>query len=282
MRRTLDAFATLAVLSTAVNVAAQPRLPIIDTHVHYSQPAWQQHPPEAVFRAFDAAGVPCALVSSSPDDGTLTLKRTAPDRVVPVLRPYRGNITPSNWFRDATAPAYLEGRLAQGDYKGIGEFHLYEDSSADTEVVKRVVALAVARGLFVHIHSGAGAIHRVIAYASQARILWAHAGLSEPPEVVGPLLDRYPQVVTEVSFRAHSIAPGGTIDPRWRDILLRHGARIMIGTDTYITSRWDGYGRLIEEHRQWLGQLPPEIAKAIAWRNAARLFGACETLRPAN
>jgi predicted TIM-barrel fold metal-dependent hydrolase len=276
------AFCLAIVLCAPTAALAQTRLPIIDTHLHYSEPAWKQHPPEAVLRALDAAGVICALVSSSPDDGTLTLKRTAPDRVVPVLRPYRGEITPSNWFRDATAPAYLEGRLARGDYKGIGEFHLYEDSSADTPIVKQVVAMAVARGLFVHIHSGAGAIHRVAAYAPQARIFWAHAGLSEPPEVVGPLLDRYPQVVTEVSFRAGSIAGGGAIDPRWRDILLRHSARIMIGTDTYITSRWDGYGRLIEEHRHWLNQLPPEVAEAIAWRNAARLFGACEAIRPTN
>ena len=48
----------------------------------------------------------------------------------------------------------------------------------------------------------------------------------------------------------------------------------MVGTDTYATGRWDAYGDLIEEHRRWLAQLPRDVAEAIAWGNAARLFGA--------
>jgi predicted TIM-barrel fold metal-dependent hydrolase len=44
---------------------------------------------------------------------------------------------------------------------------------------------------------------------------------------------------------------------------------------TYVTGRWDQYGRLIDEHRRWLAHLPKAAAEAIAWRNAQRLFGAC-------
>ena len=55
--------------------------------------------------------------------------------------------------------------------------------------------------------------------------------------------------------------------------MLRHADRFMIGSDTYLTSRWEAYGDLIAQHRAWLAQLPPETARAIAFDNAARLFG---------
>ncbi len=54
---------------------------------------------------------------------------------------------------------------------------------------------------------------------------------------------------------------------------MRHADRFMIGTDTYVPSRWDIYGALIDEHRRWLARLPPTVAEAIAHGNAARRFG---------
>jgi predicted TIM-barrel fold metal-dependent hydrolase len=255
---------------------AQERLPIIDTHVHYSQPAWGVHNPEAVFKAFDAAGVSCALISSSPDEGTLTLQRAAPNRVVPILRPYREGVTSSNWFADAATPAYLEERLNQRAYKGIGEFHLFSEASASTPVVRKVVEMAVARDIVVHVHSGVGPVRVLLAADPRLKVFWAHAGMSESPETVAEILGRHTRVMTEVSFRAGSIGGDGGIDPAWRTLFLRYTDRIMIGTDTYVTSRWDDYGRLIDEHRRWLAHLPKPAAEAIAWRNAQRLFGACE------
>jgi hypothetical protein len=260
----------------AMPAAAQDRLPIIDTHVHYSQPAWSVHAPDAVFRALDAAGVPCALVSSSPDDGTLTLQRAAPRRIVPILRPYREGVGSSNWFADAATPAYLEERLNRGAYKGIGEFHLFNETAASTPVVRRVVELAVARDIVVHVHSGAGPVRVLLSIDPRLKVFWAHAGMSEPPDVVAEILGRHARVWTEVSFRAGEIGGDGGIAPAWRTLFLRYTDRVMIGTDTYVTSRWDDYGRLVEEHRRWLVQLPRGTAEQIAWRNAARLFGACE------
>jgi predicted TIM-barrel fold metal-dependent hydrolase len=228
-----------------------------------------------VFRAFDEAGVSCALVSSSPDEGTLTLQKAAPDRVVPILRPYREGVTSSNWFADAATPAYLEERLARGDYKGIGEFHLFSEGSASTPVVRKVVEMAVARDIVVHVHSGVGPVRVLLSLDPRLRVFWAHAGMSEPPDTVAEILGRHARVMTEVSFRAGEIGGDGGIAPAWRTLFLRYTDRIMIGTDTYVTSRWDYYGRLIDEHRKWLSHLPRAAAEAIAWRNAQRLFGAC-------
>ncbi len=106
----------------------------------------------------------------------------------------------------------------------------------------------------------------------QARILWAHAGLSAPAARIGELLDRYPQLWTEVSLRAEDIAPSGRLDPAWEALLSRHADRFMIGTDTWMASRWPQYVDLIEQHREWLRQLPVDVAEKIAYRNADRLF----------
>ena len=57
----------------AVSASAQDRLPIFDTHMHYSQPAWAEYPAERILEIMTAAGVPRAAVSSSPDEGTLML-----------------------------------------------------------------------------------------------------------------------------------------------------------------------------------------------------------------
>ena len=96
----------------------------------------------------------------------------------------------------------------------------------------------------------------------------------EPADVVANMLDRYARLTAEVAFRAGDIAPGGKLGPSWRRLFIRHTDRFMIGTDTYINDRWDVYGSLINEHRNWLDQLPRETAEAIAFGNADRVFGA--------
>jgi hypothetical protein len=266
--------ALLALALAAPGAAnAQGRLPIFDTHVHYGQNDWAPYPTDKVLGLFAAAGVARVLASSTPDDGTLMLHKAAPGRVVPILRPYRAGIGSSNWFNDPNLIEYLEGRLKTGAYKGIGEFHLFDTASAGTPQVKRVIGLAVERGIHLHVHSGAAPVAALFKIEPRLKILWAHAGMSEPPDVVEPMLDRHANLWTELSFRAGDAAPGGKLDPRWRALFEKHPDRFMIGTDTYITPRWDDYPGLVEAHRQYLMQLPRELAEKIAFRNAVRLFG---------
>ena len=253
--------------------AADDRLPIFDTHVHYSSAAWDAYGPDAIFQKLDAAGVTLALVSSSPDDGTLILYRKNNRRVVPELRPYHGDFHAGNWHRSPEIIPYLADRLKMGIYRGIGEFHLLTDEDARTPTMQRVAALALANDIPLHVHSGAGPVSALFAMAPDLKIHWAHAGMIEPGEKVADMLDRYPHLTTDVSFRAYDIAPNGDIDPAWRELLIRHNDRFMIGTDTYINDRWDVYGSLIEEHRNWLNQLPRDTAKAIAHGNATRVYG---------
>jgi hypothetical protein len=275
--RTKAFLATMAAVAVFSSFAArgQERLPIFDAHVHYSQPMWSAFPPEAVAKLFEKAGVPRALVSSTPDDGTLMLHRADPSRFVPELRPYQGGIGPSNWFNDEGVIGYMEERLKAGGgvYAGIGEFHLFDVRYVAAPAVKRVVDMAAERGILLHVHSDAAVVRALFALNPRIRVLWAHAGMSEPADVVGDMLDRHAALCTEVSYRAGDIAPGGQLAPAWRAVLMRHKDRFMIGTDTHASSRWESYADLVDTHRRWLAQLPGDVAEAIAWGNAVRVFG---------
>ena len=264
---------TIGIAFPAAANAAGERLPIFDTHVHYSSEAWTVYDADAVFDKLDAAGVDRALVPSSPDDGTLILRRADVRRIVPELRPYHGDLHAGNWYHSPEIVGYLEARLKNGFYRGIGEFHLYADDDARTPTMQRVAALAVAHDIPLHVHSGAGPVSALFAIEPSLKILWAHAGFVEPATVVADMLDRYDRLVTEVSFRAGDIAPGGQLDEVWRRLFERHADRFMIGTDTYINARWFEYGSMIDEHRNWLDQLPRDTAQAIAFGNATRVFG---------
>ena len=96
-------------LSAAPSAAAQDRLPIFDTHVHYSRDAWSEYTPARIEELFREAGVLRALVSSTPDDGTLKLFRHMPQRVVPNLRPYRDGADVTSWSANQEVFDYVSG-----------------------------------------------------------------------------------------------------------------------------------------------------------------------------
>ena len=246
-------------------------MPIFDAHIHYSYGDWDTLSPQQALALLERAGVRQALVSSTPDDGTLKLYQADPKRIIPFLRPYRTRGDMGGWHSDPAVQAYVEERLTRGAYKGIGEFHL---SAADTDkpVVKRLAELAAKQQLFLHAHVDEVAVERLLTLYPEVRILWAHAGMSSPVKEVGRLLDRYPKLWVELALR-FDVAPGGNPDPEWRALFLRHPDRFMVGTDTWTTSRWDSLVEEARATRRWLGQLPRNVADQIAYRNGERLFG---------
>ncbi|MEK9671873.1 MAG: hypothetical protein VW268_05135 [Rhodospirillaceae bacterium] len=60
--------------------------------MHYKEEAWAQFPEKTAIELMDKTGVAMALVSSTPDEGTIRLLAYAPNRVVPEIRPYHGGI----------------------------------------------------------------------------------------------------------------------------------------------------------------------------------------------
>jgi hypothetical protein len=267
MRRVAGVIA-VALLVLAISAGAQD-LPLVDTHLHYSQNSWSEYGPAAIIVLMDQSSVRRGFVSSTPDEGTVRLYEAAPDRIVPVLRPYRQPGELGSWHLDATVVPYLEQRLARPIYRGIGEFHL-TGSDARTPVVKQVAELAARHSLFLHCHCDAEAVEILLGHAPGVRVLWAHAGMSSGADEVGRLVAASPQLLVELALRS-DVAPGGQLDPAWRELFLRHPDRFMVGTDTWVPSRWSSYVDIQAAARAWLGQLPPDVARRLAYENAESL-----------
>ena len=242
-----------------------------DGHLHYSTPDWSVYSPEQIMAILDKAGIGRALVSSTPDDGTLKLYDKAPRRIVPILRPYRTREDMSSWWRDPAIVPYLEGRLARGVHKGIGEFHV-QGKDIRTPVLIRIVALARERDLYLHAHSDEAAIAEIFAIEPNAKVIWAHAGMSSGAEAVGALMDKHATLWADLSYRYTEVAPGGVLDPAWRALLVRHADRFILGSDTWTTSRWEQVPDFAAEARRFLAQMPPDVAEKIAYKNIDRMF----------
>jgi predicted TIM-barrel fold metal-dependent hydrolase len=263
--------ALLATLLMALASSASSQvLPIFDAHLHYSHDAWETVPVEQAIDIMRKAGVRRALISSSGDEGQQRLYRAAPDLVIPELRPYRSRGEIGTWFRDDSVIAYLEDRLKRHKYVGIGEFHLY-GADADLPVPRRMVELARRHRLFLHAHSDADAIERLFKQWPQARILWAHAGF-ERPERVAEMLRKHRNLWCDLAFRTDH-ASGSKVDPAWRAAFLQFPDRFMVGTDSYTPERWHYIPGHADWSRQWLADLPRDVAERIAWKNGETVFG---------
>ncbi len=265
----LIAIASIALILVSAAPGQDP--PIFDVHIHYSQPAWDVYPPDAALAILDRGGVSRALVSSTPDDGTLRLHAVAPGRIVPEVRPYRTRDDMGSWTKDPAVLAYVEGRLKRGIYRGIGEFHLSAGEVNDA-VPWAFVDLASRHGIVLHCHCDEGAVEGLAKIRADARVMWAHAGMSASAATVERLLDRYPNLWVELALRS-DVAPGGALDPAWRALFLKHPDRFMVGTDTWVNSQWERLPAILDGFRVWLRQLPPDVAAKIAHGNADRLFG---------
>jgi len=263
----LGLLGVLAHLAPAVQAAD---LPLFDAHIHYSRPDWDVYTLEQALSLLARAGVRRAIVSSTPDDGTLKLHEEAPARVVPFLRPYRTREDMSSWPRNPEVQAYVEERPRRGVYRGIGEFHLFA-GDADAPVVRRIAELARHDGLLLHGHVDEATVEKLLTLYPDVRILWAHAGMSSPAATVGRLLDRYPKLWVELALRS-DVASGGTLTADWRALFLRHPDRFLVGTDTWVTSRWEDLQPSMRAVQDWLAQLPPAVAEKIAHGNGERLF----------
>ena len=261
----------LLLAATPLPVLAQDAapLPIFDAHLHYSHDAWDRLPPAQAVALLREAGLKRAMVSSSSDEGTQKLHALAPDLVLPVLRPYRTRGEIGSWMHDASVVTHMEARLKQYRYVALGEYHIY-GADADLPVMRRVVAMARERQLFLHSHSDADAIERQFRQDPGARILWAHSGF-EPPEKVREMLRRHRQLWCDLAFRSEH-ATAGRVDAGWRAAFLEFPDRFMVGTDTFTPERWYYVVEHARWSRQWLADLPREVAEKIAWRNGESLF----------
>lgn len=263
----------LLMMTVPAGADAPPPLPLFDAHMHYNVEARSLLSPQQVIALWRRTGIRGVLATSRPNQGTLDLiaQGAADIPIVPFLRPYRVQPDRHDWFSNPEIEAYVYAELKRGIYRGIGEFHIF-GRDADAPFVARIARLAKDRDLWLHAHADEDAIERILRHAPGVKVIWAHTGMSASIDKVEALFARYPTLVGELSYRA-GLEQDGTLNPRWKRLLLRFPDRFVVGTDTWITPRWNEVGELAAFYRRMLAALPPDIAERIAYRNGLAMFG---------
>jgi len=273
IRMCAGALIALAISAPSEARAQASSLPIFDAHVHYNLDVGRPLAVERVFELWRQAGIRGALLTSRPNDGTRELLAAAPPefQLVAFARPYVVASDVETWYRDPAILAMIQNELARGIYRGIGEFHIF-GRDADSEGFARFVTLASQHRVWLHAHCDDYVIERIFALDSEARVIWAHTGMSTPAARVDELLARYPRLYGELSYRSGITERNAALSPAWRGLFTKYPQRFLLGSDTWVAQRWPEVPEIMRGYRAWLAQLPLEVAEAIAWRNGARMF----------
>jgi predicted TIM-barrel fold metal-dependent hydrolase len=130
------------------------------------------------------------------------------------------------------------------------------------------------------------AFERLLAHNPKAVIVWAHAGTdplrTRTLDVQRELLRKYPNLVMSLRLaqtgpqQTTALGKNANFKPGWVGLLKEFPDRFVLGTD-YFHGPQDSPSRGPEEaalanYQAALSALPPEIAEAVAYRNAVRIF----------
>lgn len=276
-RKLFTLFSSLLISLLASSAThASEALPIFDAHMHYNAEARATWSPQQVLALWRKTGVKAVLATSRPNTGSLDLLalQATDIKIVPFLRPYQVQPDRYNWFANPDIAAMVEKELARNIYRGIGEFHIF-GADADAPYMAKLAKLAQQRGLWLHAHADEDAIERILAHAPGVKIIWAHTGMNTSLAKVASMFAQHPNLVGELSYRG-DLELSGKLNPEWRTLLLRYPGRFVVGTDTWITPRWDEVPDILAFYRRMLGELPKDVAEKIAYRNGAAMFGLVE------
>ena len=245
--------------------------PIFDVHLHYTAADAEHFSAAEILAILEANEVERAVVIGQPAELASALHRQAPERIVPFLGVYREREDKAGWPQDEGLPARVEQALQAGHWRGVGELHLFAEER-HSPVFRRLVALAAEYGLVMMIHGDPAVIDTLYDYAPQQPVIWAHAGAYPHPPLLADYLARYPALYLDLSVRDGRIAPSGELAQEWYELFEQYPQRILLGVDTFSSNRWREFGRVITVTRQWLAQLPQDVAQKLAHDNARRLF----------
>ena len=256
----------LLLMPLAVNAT-----PLFDAHLHYNTSDAQVFSPQAVIARLDSNGIRYAAVTGIAVSHVAALYKYAPERIVPLLGINRSHEDKTAWVYDASLPSYVEAELKYGNWRGIGELHIFA-RDRHSPVFRRIVEIAASWQLPLLIHGDPAVIDTVYDIAPKQQVIWAHAGTFPYPDLIADYLQRYPALSIDLSMRDERIAPQGMLDDSWYELLVNYPERFTTGVDTYSLSRWHEFDAAVKQMRNWLSQLPDDVATQIAFSNAAALF----------
>jgi hypothetical protein len=268
--------------------------PLADVHLHWKWNQKEITSAEQAIAALRENHVELAVVTGTPPELALELEELAPDLVIPIYGIYRTPEEWSQWHQDSQLLERVRQALQTGRYQGIGEIHMIGGFISDWKnpQIGGLFKLAAEFDVPVMVHTEFSRADYLLGFCQAhpaTRFLWAHAGSILPPSEVARALTSCPNLWVDLSARdpwrhlARQIDDNGSLKPDWRELVVRHADRFMIGSDTVWPverlNPWDepdsGWQKLhlfLAFHRGWLNELPEEIALKIRYSNAHDFF----------
>jgi predicted TIM-barrel fold metal-dependent hydrolase len=270
--------------------------PIADIHLHWKWNQREVTSPQQAIATLREEQVGLAVVIGTPPELALELQELAPDIVVPIYGVYRVPGEWSTWYRDTGLLDRVREALDSGRYHGIGEIHMIGGFVSDWRkpLIAGLFEIAAEYGVPVLVHTEFSRADYTLGFCQAhpaTRFLWAHSGSMLSPPEVERVLEGCPNVQAELSardpwrHRRNRISDeSGRLKPAWRDLILRHPDRFMVGSDPVwpverlnpwdeADTGWQELHRFLRFHRSWLNTMPEAVAQAIRWDNAQRFFG---------
>jgi predicted TIM-barrel fold metal-dependent hydrolase len=277
------ALAVLVVLGGVSPAAAADYAgPLIDAHSHL--------PTATAIDAYAAAAkrhnvrkvVLLGVGGVQPDEGEWieAAAKKYPDLVVPAVR------VPDP--AGMAAAGRLDVELARTKARVLGEVHIRQvsrkiDRDPSAPAFMNILELAAQRGVPVVIHdeltpAAAASLEAALAAHRQATIVLAHAG-EATPAALEPLLARNANLMVDLSGMHFQRTPAlatekGALDPTWKALIVKMPDRFLVGIDVWAARLFEPatLDRLMRWTRRILGELPPDVAERVAWKNAAALY----------
>jgi predicted TIM-barrel fold metal-dependent hydrolase len=274
--------AAALLLLTSAAWAADYTGPLIDAHSHLSS-ASAIDAYVAAMKRHDIRKVVLLGVGGVQKEDPAWIEAAAkkyPDQVV------AGVPVPDPMSR--TAPDTLDAALKRTKARAVGEVHVRQVSrkierNPSDPVFLKLLAVAARHGAAVVIHdeltaAPTEALEKALAAERKAVVVLAHAGEATPGGLEA-VLARNPNLMVDLSGmhfqRTPSLASeSGPLDPKWKALIEKMPDRFLMGIDVWAPRLFEPatLDRLMKWTRRVLGELKPEVAERVAWKNAAALY----------
>jgi predicted TIM-barrel fold metal-dependent hydrolase len=269
-------------LLPSVGAAADYGGPLIDAHAHLPTAKAIHTYVEAMRRHNVRKVVLLGLGGAQKDDGEwiAAAARAYPDLVVPAL-PVPDPTRPD-------AAGQLDVDLARTKARIMGEVHIRQvsrkiDRHPGDSAFLDILQLGAQRGVPVVVHDdltprGTAALETALIAQPEAIVVLAHAGESKPADLE-KLLARNANLMVDLSGMHFQRTPAlatekGPLDRRWKTLIENRPERFLMGLDVWTPALFEPVmlDRLFRWTRRILGQLKPDVAERVAWKNAATLY----------
>lgn len=261
-----------SVAQTSVAQTGQAPLTLFDSHSHYRQADAELLPPAEIVRLMDDAAISHAVIIGQPAEKALELYHYDRQRFIPFLGLYDAFSDKPGWMFDRHLPARLETLLQSGDFRGIGEIHLFRQNLR-APVFRQILALADRHELPVLLHADSEVVLYALQTFPRLNVIWAHLGTQPDAQQIGELLLRFGQrLYIDTSVRERTLTDKGRLKSHWRELFMTYPDNFLVAIDTFYTPRWQRLDQVATQIRGWLQQLPGPVARKLAHDNARKLF----------